>query len=318
MACSVTKTNFRAGFGSMDEIFLAVLAARLKDRAFWLEACNGNSYSVVRVSRGSTWSQNLSVSILGGDRNRSQFAVWSKILWTISGFLPAFAANTQLTVRRSRSGNEPTSEDVDEYAGLVNRLHKPGQPNVRPRHTWGQGTKVFSVDDGAQTLRQELECKRLELQQCEAINGKLAAHIGKYNGLFARLCVVWHCVESRWKVAAEIVSEATRPAASRPWCLLPHAVSFYANVLGLSNDHDHLTATAGIHSRPTNWSTSPIALFNAATGPSQTARNTEALFEQLDALGWISRTPGISGRLDPAALDSKSAGAYQVRRARTR
>ena len=30
----------------------------------------------------------------------------------------------------------------------------------------------------------------------EPFRSDVAAHIGKYNGLFARLCVVWHCVEN--------------------------------------------------------------------------------------------------------------------------
>ena len=51
-------------FGSMDK-YSGGSRGSAKDRAFWLEAYNGNSYSVVRVSRGSTFIENLSVSILG-------------------------------------------------------------------------------------------------------------------------------------------------------------------------------------------------------------------------------------------------------------
>ena len=86
------------------------------------------------------------------------------------------------------------------------------------------------------------------LQQCESINRKLAAHIGKYNGIFARLCVVWHCIEhAGGDSLPAVVTEDTarRVAGFLHGFLLPHALAFYAGVLGLSNDHDRLADVAG-------------------------------------------------------------------------
>ena len=37
----------------------------------------------------------------------------------------------------------------------------------------------------------------------ERINKKLASHIGKYDGLFARLCVLWHCIDGGGQEIAE-------------------------------------------------------------------------------------------------------------------
>jgi hypothetical protein len=54
---------------------------------------------------------------------------------------------------------------------------------------------VLRFVDGAQKVRRELEQRHLELTAAECVNRKLAAHLGKYDGLFARLCIVWHCVE---------------------------------------------------------------------------------------------------------------------------
>ena len=50
-------------------------------------------------------------------------------------------------------------------------------------------------DNNAQALRGKLEAEHLGLMRLEAINGKLAAHIGKYDGLFGRLCVAFHCIK---------------------------------------------------------------------------------------------------------------------------
>ena len=69
------------------------------------------------------------------------------------------------------------------YGDLVRHLHILGRPDL------------LHFDDGAQAIRRALEQKHLELMALETINRKLAAHIGKYDGMFARLCVIWHCIE---------------------------------------------------------------------------------------------------------------------------
>ena len=51
------------------------------------------------------------------------------------------------------------------------------------------------------------------MMACETINKKLAAHIGKYDGIFARLCLLWHCIESADGDLPAYVSEATARAA---------------------------------------------------------------------------------------------------------
>ena len=44
---------------------------------------------------------------------------------------------------------------------------------------------------------------------CEAVNKKLAAHIGKYDGLFARLCLIWHCIEHADRNLIDQIDEDT-------------------------------------------------------------------------------------------------------------
>ena len=110
---------------------------------------------------------------------------------------------------------------------------------------------ILRFDDGALVIRKELEKKHLDLQQCETINRKLASHIGKYNGIFARLCVVWHCVEHAKGALPATISEATaqRVKGFLHGFLLPHALAFYVGVLGLSNDHDAANIPGRLHPR---------------------------------------------------------------------
>ena len=151
----------------------------------------------------------------------------------------------------------------------------------------GQATRL-EFDDDAQAIRRRLAQKHLELMGLEVINKKLAAHIGKYDAFFARLCVVFHCVEhlsgptqANMAFAQErptqpqsgglprIITAATaeRVAKFLHQFLLRHAAAFYAGILDLSDDHDRLAAVAGhilAHKldRVTNRDVS-----SAATGP---------------------------------------------------
>ena len=154
---------------------------------------------------------------------------------------------------------------------------------------------MLRFDDGAQAYRQELERKHLKLQDCESINRKLASHIGKYDGIFARLCVIWHCVEAPHGALPAVISEATarRAGAFLHGFLLPHALAFYAGTLGLSNDHDRLEAVAGyILAHKLERVTNRDVQRGDWTMRKLDRQGIEAVLDQLDALAWVERVPG--------------------------
>jgi hypothetical protein len=265
-------------FGSMDKYSSPRGAA--KDRAFWLEAFNGQPYSVTRVGRGSVFIPNLSVSMLGGIQPEliRKLAEESTDDGLLQRQLPVI-------LRPAVEGHdEPLSGEAAEYSVLINQLY-----GLR-----GGADMTLRFDDGAQSLRQDLERKHLDLQKCEALNRKLAAHIGKYDGIFARLCVIWHCVENAGD-RLTVITEATarRAAGFLHSFFLPHAVAFYAGTLGLSNDHDRLTAVAGhILARNLDRITNRDVQRGDRTMRGLERREIEAVFDQLDALGWIDRVAG--------------------------
>ena len=129
----------------------------------------------------------------------------------------------------------------------------------------------------------------------ETINKKLAAHIGKYNGMFARLCLLWHCIENSEKELSPIIVEHTarRVADFLHDFLLPHALAFYAGILGLSDEHDRLTAIAGyILARKLEWITNRDVQRGDRTMRGLGKKDVESIFYQLDALGWVNRVAG--------------------------
>jgi hypothetical protein len=287
----VLQDELSGWFGAMDKYNGGKGAAA--DRAFWLRSFNGGQFALNRVSRGAAIIDNLSVCMLGG--------IQPELLRKIAGdavddgllqrLLPIMLRNA--TIGR----DEPMPPVNDRYACLIKALRRLPPPG------W-QNDDLLHLDDGAQRIRQELEAKHLELQSLETINKKLASHIGKYDGLFARLCVVWQCIEHVEATALSdasgledtelpaIVAETTarRVAEFLHRFLLAHSIAFYSGLLGLSDDHDRLTAIAGhILAHKLETVTNRDVQRGDRTMRGLKEHEIRPLLEQLAALGWLER-----------------------------
>ena len=261
-------------FGAMDK-YAGRGAA--KDRGFWLQSFHGGPYAVNRISRGHFMIENLSISLLGGIQPDPIRKVAADTIddGLLQRLIPI------VLCRGSAGKDAPTSRAAARYNKLVEWLRERERPPV-----------PLQFNDAALVIREELEQRHTDLMACEAINRKLAAHIGKYDGLFARLCLLWHCIEG---AEGLIVTEHTahRVADFMHRFLLPHATAFYAGMLELSDDHDRLTKVAGYIlaknlSRITNRDVQRGN--NAMRGLER--QDIESIFDQLEALGWVFRTPG--------------------------
>jgi hypothetical protein len=265
-------------FGSMDRY--AGHRGAATDRGFWLQAWNGGSYAYNRVSRGAGLIDNLSVCVLGGIQPEPMRKLADDTIddGLIQRIIP-------IMVRRGAIGtDEPTSDTEKQYDVLVNCLHKLQQPfdNIH-------------LSDEARAIRQELEQKHHDLMAFETINKKLAAHIGKYDGIFARLCLLWHCIENAEGDIPVYITEATarRVADFLHTFLLPHAVAFYASIFGLSDDNDRLRSVAGyILAHKVETVTNRIIQRGDRTMRGLKAVDIDSILQQLDALGWVNRVQG--------------------------
>ena len=263
------------------------------DRAFWLRSFNGGQFALNRVGRGASIIDNLSVSMLGGIQPEPLRKVAGDTI--DDGLLQRLFPITLATATMGR--DEPMPPINSDYRLLIELLRNLKSPGYL-------GCGILEFDDGAQRIRRDLEAKHLELQSLETINRKLASHIGKYDGLFARLCVVWHCIEDvefRIKCGAlddadwdlpETVTEgsAGRVADFLHRFLLAHAMAFYGGALGLSDDHDRLTAIAGhILTHRLDRITNRDVQRGDRTMRGLKDHEIRPLLEQLDALGWLDR-----------------------------
>ena len=173
--------------------------------------------------------------------------------------------------------------------------------------------RQLEFDDDAQAIRRRLEKKHLELMGLEVINRKLAAHIRKYDSFFTRLCVVFHCIEHvsanepsqqarmfasehphkypQLKNLPCTITAATAERAARflHEFLLRHAAAFYARkFLDLSDDHDRLAAVAGyiLAHKLERVTNRDVARGDRAMRKLK-KKDTEEVFQQLGALGWL-------------------------------
>jgi uncharacterized protein DUF3987/primase-like protein len=261
------------------------------DRGFWLEAFNGAPYSVDRIGRGSTFIPNLSVSILGGIQPEKIREVAASA--PDDGLLQRFLTITVKPAVLGTEGGEGAA--VAEYAALVGNLLR-------------LGAAVLEFGAEAQAYRRELEEKHLKLVTgAESVNPKLAGHIGKYNGIFAQLCIIWHCAEHA-RFLAEIprvisADTARRAGAFLHGFVLRHAVAFYSDIIGLSANHDAVTSVAGfiLAHKKTKITHREIVHGDKAMR-ALSAKQREEVLEQLEALCWLERTPGPRANSPPQWL----------------
>lgn len=255
------------------------------DRAFWLQAYNGGHYAVDRVGRKAAFVDNLSISMIGGVQPGPirKLMEGSSDDGLIQRFLPIMLGEPSL-------GKDIEMPDVAaEYDALIGRLHA-----MKPPETF-LGTKTLVFDDEAQALRNALEAKHLAMMTgFEGVNRKVASHVGKYDGMFGRLCVIFHCIRAATEAPGEPlgavvgIDTAKRAEAFLHRFLRRHALAFYTNVGGLSDDHDILTDLAGYIIA---HKAERVSMRTLGRGTQRMKKLTNyeghAIFEQLVAHGWL-------------------------------
>lgn len=260
-------------FGSMDKYSPGKAAQA--DRGFWLQSFNGGGYNVDRISRGSVFIKNCSVCLLGGIQPEPMRKIAKDIGddGLVQRFIPVVLrpAGTGLDV--------PTNVVVAEYADLI-------------RDLVGHEGLVLHFHEDARAIRQSLEVKNLAaVQALETVSPKLSTHYGKYDGLFARLCVLWHVIEHADEdtIPATIpAAVAQRVAAFIDAFIRPSAVAFYRGSLGFSDDFDEVQALAAFILAERLDQVDARTVQRSGGFQTFTADAVRHLCEKLDAFGWLT------------------------------
>jgi hypothetical protein len=149
---------------------------------------------------------------------------------------------------REASVDEPPERDVaSDYAALVKGLLARKPPEA-PGYLGISETIPLRFDKGAQEIWRQAEEHHRKLASLDCFHSMLGAHFGKYNGLFARLCVLFHAIEHA--EATSLPKEITEGTARRVRFFLHdflarHAFSFYHGTLRVEADNDPMVSVAG-------------------------------------------------------------------------
>ena len=270
------RDELSAWFGSMEKYSGA--KGQAADRGVYLQAYDGGPYGINRISRGAIFVDNLSVNLLGG--------IQPDAIRRVTKDAPDDGLVQRLTpivLGPSAVGkDEPAPDVASEYDALVRRLIGLTFSPFNP--------EPLTFDDGAQEVRRRLEVRHHELGCTETISRKLASHLGKYDGMFARLCVVFHCIENAKAggLPAVITTDtAERVAAFLHDFLLPHAIAFYTSVLGLTDHDDLVVDVAGyILAHKTTVLTHRNFKRGSTAMKPLNWEQIRRLMETLEALGW--------------------------------
>jgi hypothetical protein len=261
-------------FGQMDKY--APGKGSQADRGFWLQAYNGGSYSLNRIGRGASYIPNCSICLLGGIQPEPIRALAGDT--TDDGLIQRLIP---VVLRPGKVGRDvPSDGTLQGYERLIEGLE-----------LLRAGERPLMLDANARAVRERLEGQHLALScDLEGVSPKMAAHLGKHDGLFARLCVLWHCIENnRGGLVPDTISGATAERVERFMVqfIRPSAVAFYAGLLGMSAGHEQLRDLAA-------WVVGTGAKEIKARDVQRagqafkhvTAEEVRLICEKLEAFGW--------------------------------
>ncbi len=263
-----------------------------KDRSFWLQSYGGGTYAVNRVGRGMILIDNLSISMIGGIQPDAIRRVLDGS--TDDGLIQRFMP---VILRPATIGFDEEAPDIaSDYDELVQRLSQM----MPPRAFMGERQLVF--DDAAMKIRSDLERKHHAIvMQMEGYNKKLSSHVGKYDGMFPRLCIIWHCIENANQTELpEVITADTaqRVADFLHGFVLKHSMEFYGSIAGGDGDSDIIKDIAGYILA---HGIDKLTYRNFQRGSTQMRKITkeavEPICQQLQSHGWLEGYEIRGGRL---------------------
>lgn len=277
----VWNEELNGWFGAMDKYGGHRGAAA--DRGFWLKASyDGGPHPCNRRGTGAVMIPNLGSSLLGGIHPETMRSAVAEGI--NDGLVQRL---NPIMLRQASVGHDDiVSPSLKHYEDLVMALWE--MPRER---------SLLIFTDEALVIRKQLEAKHDELvKDYEHISSKLASHIGKYDGMFGRYCLIWHMIEHHKDILESDVVDvgiARRVAAFMHDFLLPHAEAFYIDMVGFSDDHERVLAVAGfILAHKLDKITNRDVQKGVRSMRRLERREIEDLFDKLHAYGWINYAPG--------------------------
>jgi len=235
--CNVLKDNPRGVLCLKDELsgwigsFDAYHANRGKDRAAYIELYNGGPKLVDRVRRGRTFIHNWSACLLGGIQPGPMKRLYGKI--SDDGLLQRFIVIRPKYIDRGQD-RPPKYSLITKYIELINYLISLKPESKRP----------IQFSEHAQQEREIIANVAQSMMILPDTSPAFRAHLSKWEGLFARIALTYHVIESFEKGSEYPPGSVTQETAARAArlmldYLLPNAARFYSETIGCHSNLIH-------------------------------------------------------------------------------
>ncbi|WP_225741666.1 DUF3987 domain-containing protein [Halospina sp. K52047b] len=252
-----------------------------KDKAAWLEAYNGGGLEIDRIGRGSTWVANWSACVIGGIQPQviNEYANANNHDGMLQRFMLIHAASAQQGVDR-----RPNMEAKESYEALLRQLVGTQA-----------GNEPVTLSPEAHEVREAFN-DRLHRAVTTMPNRHLTAMLGKWEGLFSRVCLAFHAAEcAHWMehpTAHQVSRETAQKVDRFLWnAMLPHAIQFYD---GMDPTEDQARQLAGlVLARQWGRFTVKRDLHNYMLAYRKMKEwEREEMLDRLEAYNWIGPEPG--------------------------
>ncbi len=184
------------------------------DRGVWAKPYDGGPYAVDRVSRGSTYVNNLCVSILGGiqpDRLPEIATLASDGL--LQRFLPVMMRRPTYACEVADDG---PAEAFDTVVAYLSAMAPSG----------------LVMDEGGRLAAEEFQRFLFDLVEADAHGKGFGTFAGKLGGVHGKLSLLLHIIEDPAEAPYEPVPERIVRQAARlvQTFIIPHGLQFYRSI----------------------------------------------------------------------------------------
>lgn len=252
-----------------------------KDRADWLKCYDGGPNQVDRIKRGSIFVENWGVSVIGGiqpDVVRKYAAVTNH-----DGMLQRFLLY-QAAPATPGVDRRPNMAAKDLYNDTLDHI-----ANV------DAGSEPVTLSESAHQVREDFSA-RVFRAISSFPNHHLTSMLGKWDGVFARMLLVYHVFECATQKAypssVEVSGDNAQKVADLLWrVLLPQAISFYN---GIDQTEDEARALAGLILAK-GWTRFTVGRDlgqNMRSWRNLTDFQRDEALERLEAYAWIKSEKG--------------------------
>jgi hypothetical protein len=158
------------------------------DRGAYLRLYNGGPFSVDRIGRGAFTASNWSGCLLGGIQPEPIQRIAKQTV--DDGLLQRFTYDVPPPQTDGGTDRDPDRSAIDRYHRLI-----PALAALRPASSPDRLPSAVTLHADAHTYREGIDEMARNIAAMSDVSSRLQSALGKWPGLFARLCLIFHLIE---------------------------------------------------------------------------------------------------------------------------